>query len=660
MDRDVIPPPPGFGIDQDGLSKAVLQLDNRRVRQILDSGVSPKCVNEENETLLHQLIKQTNQHTLLRHKNLRQLVCMLRHAGIDINHRDQDGNTALHLALIHLPECQDLGEVLLQGGADPYINNKEGLAPEDLILSQKIPDDGKQSYQKYLPGLWKAVEMDSIMSVRKLINLWCRVDLHRGDKTLMHLALEKGTENIIRIIKEIGPSMELAHSVLAADVKSTKMLCNSCKNINTEFKNLGENGATPLFYAIRQNNHELVDTLRAKGARVETTIIVEEEMDMPIFFSALQSSTSPEVIQRLIPTEKDYISMAQLRFKGKLPLFSCIENDVNFESVKVIIEQGPAELITSRNEFTLTPRDVAEEHRKLQYMDVIDEYVHAKCFCDDPSYRMTLALQGYDRILDAMKEGLTVLERRHQDPSVSAEAIEFIDNLLLYQDHVQDFHAAVEDSDLETTRRLLLFDNQELQNTFKCCMTDSRALCDPQPPLHKAVLRRNHDMVAYLAQSHLKFAKTKLDESRDQCYRTALHYAYGLADEKCIPNMLLDLGASEFTMDKDGRSPLSFRDKRKSTMMKNHIKMHLKKDFSMEDPALWKPTSLYLHYVNCPNATKNQLGSGSDTEYAEEGEYDYDADDYTDGEDDAYDDEEEVPVDGMREYPSSNSYCSIL
>jgi hypothetical protein len=84
-------------------------------------------------------------------------------------------------------------------------------------------------------------------------------------------------------------------------------------------------------------------------------------------------------------------------------------------------------------------------------------------------------------------------------------------------------------------------------------------------------------------------------------------------------------------------------------------------DFSMEDSALWKPTSLYLHYANCPNAARNQ--TGSDTEYAEEGEYDYDADDYTDGGEDAYDDDEEeervVPDETMQENPS-NSYCLIL
>lgn len=48
---------------------------------------------------------------------------------------------------------------------------------------------------------------DDIMNVRKLINLWVRVDLVKGCKTLKELALDKGTENIIRLIKDIEPSM---------------------------------------------------------------------------------------------------------------------------------------------------------------------------------------------------------------------------------------------------------------------------------------------------------------------------------------------------------------------------------------------------------------------------------------------------------------------
>ena len=37
-------------------------------------------------------------------------------------------------------------------------------------------------------------------------------------------------------------------------------------------------GATPLFYAIMQNNIEMVEALCKKGAKITTTIAFEEEV----------------------------------------------------------------------------------------------------------------------------------------------------------------------------------------------------------------------------------------------------------------------------------------------------------------------------------------------------------------------------------------------
>ena len=42
-----------------------------------------------------------------------------------------------------------------------------------------------------------------------------------------------------------------------------------------------------------------------------------------------------------------------------------------------------------------------------------------------------------------------------------------------------------------------------------------------------------------------------------QYFRTCLHYAYGLEDGRQVVDLLMDYGASEFTMDKV-RHPLLF------------------------------------------------------------------------------------------------------
>jgi ankyrin repeat protein len=71
--------------------------------------------------------------------NQKDYIRMLVSKGIDINSRDDDGNTALHYPLSnvlrdkrYLPYSITIVAVLLEEGADPRIKNKEGKSPLDL------------------------------------------------------------------------------------------------------------------------------------------------------------------------------------------------------------------------------------------------------------------------------------------------------------------------------------------------------------------------------------------------------------------------------------------------------------------------------------------------------------------------------------------------
>ena len=48
--------------------------------------------------------------------------------GADVNFADQDGNTALHLAVMQKMK-PDLIQLLLERDADPQLNNKKGMTP---------------------------------------------------------------------------------------------------------------------------------------------------------------------------------------------------------------------------------------------------------------------------------------------------------------------------------------------------------------------------------------------------------------------------------------------------------------------------------------------------------------------------------------------------
>ena len=82
---------------------------------------------------------------------------------------------------------------------------------------------------------------------------------------------------------------------------------------------------------------------------------------------------------------------------------------------------------------------------------------------------------------------------------------------------------------------------------------------DGQSILHKAVLHKQRAVVQYLAETFVYQVHRKVDEIRDQWQRTALHYAYGHDDNDQIVNVLLDVGASEFTLDMVSTNFVSFQ-----------------------------------------------------------------------------------------------------
>ena len=63
------------------------------------------------------------------------------------------------------------------------------------------------------------------------------------------------------------------------------------------------------------------------------------------------------------------------------------------------------------------------------------------------------------------------------------------------------------------------------------------------------MLHKQRAVVQYLAETFVYQLHRKVDEIRDQWQRTALHYAYAHDDNDQIVNVLLDVGASEFTLD---------------------------------------------------------------------------------------------------------------
>ncbi|BFZ19774.1 hypothetical protein BsWGS_22813 [Bradybaena similaris] len=509
------------------------------------------------------------------------MVYLLRNLGAHINRQNEDGDTALMCYLKHDQQDCDIVEAFLRCNADSYIVNKRGEFPLELVTtSPTVSSSVRDVFLRYVPGIWEAVARDDAVTVRRLINAWCRVDVQKNGKSLLQLAMELGTENIIRVISSIRPSMEFAHCVLAGDTQMVRRVLRQKLKINVNFRNLGDHGKTPIFYALEQCNSEMVHTLLDRGARVDITIKGENEVDIPLFFAALEHHPpiSSALLKAVIPVAP--VKIDALFYQGRNVLFHCLEKCVGEELVEFILSKSSAYLVTQRVELNRCPRELAEESGCTWIVQAIDAAVVRWVYQEDSLNRQILILQGYQYISAALQS------HNHRESMPDT----FYRYLPLYQEQVSALHKAVEECDEETVRRIIYFRHPD-DHSLDPCLADCRRPGDGQPLLHKAVLRGSAGVVQLLAETLVYQRKQRLDSIRDQFFRTALHYAYGLEDGRDLVNLLLDYGASEFSVDKDNRTPLAFKDRRGQDLMNALLEYHYLQDFSYPEPDVWSVQS---------------------------------------------------------------------
>jgi ankyrin repeat protein len=99
-------------------------------------------VNNVNELGLNALILHIMCGSKGKYKNTsiyKKIIIYLIKGGININHQDNDGNTALHIA-IKLRQNNEIIKLLLDNGADVNIKNKNGKTPLDIAMEKGDKD----------------------------------------------------------------------------------------------------------------------------------------------------------------------------------------------------------------------------------------------------------------------------------------------------------------------------------------------------------------------------------------------------------------------------------------------------------------------------------------------------------------------------------------
>lgn len=569
----------------------------------LDSHLLCKLFAEEknvlstvsNSNLYHDLTDTFNSKPKFQQDGA-QLVYILSNYGIDINKQDKDGNTAFHQYLYKADFLHpDVVESFLRCNADVFVRNKDGRSVVDKLRQNSLPKNITNVCLRYLPGLWNAVETDDISTVRKLVNQWCKVDIYKEGKSLLQLALDKGTEDVIRIISGIKVSVALAHGVLAGDVQYVKRMTGGQEKYNVNFRNMGDRNATPLYYAACQNFTDLITFLPTLGARTDLCMTYRE-FDIPIYFSIMMEYpvVNAHTLEILLP--KKPFSVDQMYYKGRNILFHCIDCDMHPDIIEAILQQSSAEIVTQRIQDNMTVRDYAVEENCDNAVKIIDKYVSLWCNSEEYSkQKQILLLHGYTDIPKILQEQVDEQEEAYSE------------SMKDYINQIEDFHEAVELCENEKVKDLMYCDKCKQLQT---CLADSRIQGKGQPALHKAVLRKDMKTCCEIAESLVYQCKQKLDSVRDQFFRTALHYAYGMPDGKEFVDILMDYGSSDFAVDKDGRSPLAFKDRQELPQMKDLLHYQLLQELDKPEPDPWSvrlqmPVVGYL--IDCAHSQHKHL-----------------------------------------------------
>ncbi|CAF1184841.1 unnamed protein product [Didymodactylos carnosus] len=386
-----------------------------------------------------------------------------------------------------------------------------------------------------------AIANHDIGAIRKLVNAWCRLDQLIENKTLLTYAKEKEFHTCLDLLTKIKPTLDMAFAIMGHDAA---------------------NGATLRYYIMQANNLELIKiVLNDKCNNLNELMWDDDGNELPVYFTMFSSSRlSDEVILRLTPKWKEAPysgDLSSLRYRGLSFLWFAIQNNVNFNLLKILLSSDYCqnELLSNRNKNNKTIRDWAIDEQNgelLAFIDgIIKDYV-----INNRTFRNSLIYNGYQ--INYILEELLQSNEKFTNESYSFQ--EYIDAVRIYTNQISQLHRYVDNNcSLDLLKQCLFVENSfDLPNNLIL----SREIGNYQTIIHKLVLQQNYPLLEYLFE-HYSHIIGKFDMIRDHCNRTPYHYACGLLFND-IQKLLSQFGASDFVTDKDGKSPLDFEVRRTS------------------------------------------------------------------------------------------------
>ncbi|CAB0045240.1 unnamed protein product [Trichogramma brassicae] len=146
--------------DYDGNTPLHLTLckeDISLIQLLLRKGADPNLANKEGMTSLHIICIRTPANYLAE-KFFE--ICGELNQRLEVNAKDKDGNTPLHLALDHFVN-KEVAQLLLKHGANPNLTNAEESTPLHIISKSHRDGGLMEQFFEYIVDIKKTVQIDA-------------------------------------------------------------------------------------------------------------------------------------------------------------------------------------------------------------------------------------------------------------------------------------------------------------------------------------------------------------------------------------------------------------------------------------------------------------------------------------------------------------------
>ncbi|KAK3590668.1 hypothetical protein CHS0354_026197 [Potamilus streckersoni] len=506
------------------IGQAIVNGDVHLLKGLINSGEDVLNKDRKGNTYIHFIC------TMYRPSVFYNLV----NTGIDIHAQNRHGNTALHVTALQ-NECCHVGD-LMACGIDPFIKNKDGKIASELGTQNKV---WHMIYEKYKslfgpnfmegPGIFQVVKDHDLPSIHRLLHCWCRVDVRKNGQTLRHFAAALGHHDIVGIIDEYQPTMNMIYGVLEGDYEKVEEALKKTR-CRVNFLNEVSQRKHILQYAIRFKDKRFVEMLCKAGADVNMQVMVSTYFWGPLYFEAFHHEVPLDILWIVLKsgaifTLKDERGRTAFMFaldkgNGRIPI----------EIFEYILGDGGD--ITDRDCTGLTTRDIARFARRKDVVDMIDKHYIKLIRTSQLSTLQSMVINAYDSF---------EVFFNYRDTFVYASGNETDDVLKLtqwlpsFQPQVKQLHSAITNFQPVERIKQILEDSDAPQHLINAKDKGLRS------PLILAVLHGRENIVAFLLDSGHDVDINAQDSSR----RTCLHYAYALTDNsgEIILQYLLEAGA---------------------------------------------------------------------------------------------------------------------